>query len=162
MANIYLLEDVKKSSEKKLFTVFSLFAGGGGSSTGYKLAGGSILGVNEFIDSARQTYLANYPETLIFPDDIRRLDCCEILNKLKLNIKDLDILDGSPPCASFSTAGKIDKLWGKVKPYSETKQRTDDLFDEYIRICFGLLPKVFIAENVKGLSLGKSKPYLKK
>ena len=42
----YTVEDVKKASSQKKFTVISCFAGGGGSSTGYRLAGGDILLVN--------------------------------------------------------------------------------------------------------------------
>ena len=35
----YTLEDMKKESDKKLFNYITFFAGGGGSSSGYKLAG---------------------------------------------------------------------------------------------------------------------------
>ena len=42
----YNLKDVVKASEQEKFTVVSTFAGGGGSSTGYRLAGGKILCVN--------------------------------------------------------------------------------------------------------------------
>jgi DNA (cytosine-5)-methyltransferase 1 len=68
-------------------------------------------------------------------------------------------MDGSPPCASFSTAGKREAGWGKVKTYSDTKQRTDDLFFEYIRLVNGIRPKVFVAENVSGLVKGTAKGY---
>ena len=62
------LEEVRGSSQFELFTVVSLFAGCGGSSTGYRLAGGKVLGVNEFIEAARNTYAANYPDVPIFPE----------------------------------------------------------------------------------------------
>ena len=52
----YNLEDVKQASKENKFTVISTFAGGGGSSTGYRLAGGKILCVNEFVEQARITY----------------------------------------------------------------------------------------------------------
>ncbi len=71
------------------------------------------------------------------------------------------MLDGSPPCASFSTAGKREEGWGKVKLYSDARQRTDDLFFEYARILKGLQPKVFVAENVAGLVRGTAKGYFK-
>ena len=66
----YNLEDVKKASAQNKFSVISTFAGGGGSSTGYRLAGGNILCVNEFVEQARITYKENYPDTIIMPDDI--------------------------------------------------------------------------------------------
>jgi DNA (cytosine-5)-methyltransferase 1 len=151
---------VKRAEKKALFTVFSTFAGGGGSSTGYRLAGGTVLGMNEFVEAARDTYRANYPNTIILPDDIRNLTGKKILRKIGLKQGELDILDGSPPCASFSMAGKREKGWGEVKKYSDTKQRVDDLFFEFARVLKELQPKVFVAENVKGLTVGGAKNLL--
>jgi site-specific DNA-cytosine methylase len=67
------MKDVLTSAERKLFTVISTFAGGGGSSTGYKLAGGNVLVVNEFVDAAVDTYKENYPDTPVIKDDIKKL-----------------------------------------------------------------------------------------
>lgn len=150
------MDYVRKQSNKRLFNVVSLFAGGGGSSTGYKLAGGNILAVNEFLESARETYKANYPDTYIFEQDIRELSGVQILNKIKIKKYELDILDASPPCSSFSIAGKKEKLWGQVKKYSDTEQRTDDLFFVFAKILNEIQPKVFVCENVAGLTKGSS------
>lgn len=152
----YTLNDVKEASNQKLFDVVSLFAGGGGSSTGYRLAGGNILAINEFIEAAQQAYQKNYPTTHIFKEDIRKLKGEDILKVINKNVGELDILDGSPPCASFSTAGLREKAWGKEKKYSDKVQRVDDLFYEYARLVKEIQPKVFIAENVKGLTLGSA------
>lgn len=150
----YTLDYVNKQSEQKLFDVVSLFAGGGGSSTGYRLAGGNILAINEFIEAAQNAYKKNYPNTYIFKDDIRKITGNQILKQINKNVGELDILDGSPPCASFSTAGLREKGWGKEKNYSDKVQRVDDLFFEYARLVKEIQPKVFIAENVKGLTIG--------
>ncbi|HPB99689.1 MAG TPA: DNA cytosine methyltransferase, partial [Polyangiaceae bacterium] len=137
------------------FTVASTFAGGGGSSLGYRMAGFRIGYANEFVEAARDTYRANAWEgTTLDGSDIRTVEAPAILAALGMKPGDLDIFDGSPPCSSFSTAGKREKGWGEVKKYSDTEQRTDDLFLEYIRLVDGLRPKVFVAENVKGLVLG--------
>src|SRR5207249_1070705 len=72
---------------------------------------------------------------------------------------EIDVLEGSPPCASFSTAGKREKGWGKIKAYSDTRQRTDDLFFEFARLLEGLQPRVFVAENVSGLVKGTAKGF---
>ena len=98
---------------------------------------------------------------MVFNNDIRRLNPLNILNKLNLKPGQLDVLDGSPPCNSFSIAGKREKNWNQIKQYSNKKQRTDDLFFEYIRFLKIIKPKVFVAENVKGLTIGTSKGYLK-
>jgi DNA (cytosine-5)-methyltransferase 1 len=142
-------------------TVASLFSGAGGSSTGYEQAGYRVLWANEFIEAAANTYRANHPDTILDTRDIRTVTAGSILTATGLDQGDLDLLDGSPPCASFSTGGARSKNWGKVKKYSDTKQRTDDLFNEYIRILHGLQPKTFVAENVPGLTRGPSVGWFK-
>ena len=49
----YTLQDTLDSEKRNLFNVLSTFAGGGGSSTGYRLAGGKILAINEFVPEAQ-------------------------------------------------------------------------------------------------------------
>lgn len=141
------------------FTAISTFSGCGGSSLGYKMAGFKMLWASEFIPAAQDTYRANHPDTILDTRDIRQVQPQEILDAIGLKVGELDLLDGSPPCASFSTAGKREAGWGKVKQYSDTKQRTDDLFFEYTRLLDGLQPKVFVAENVSGLVKGTAKGY---
>lgn len=153
-----LIESTESGNHK--FEVVSLFAGGGGSSTGYRMAGGKVLAINEFIPEARATYVANWPTTKIIPDDIREITPEFILDAIGKKKGELDILDGSPPCSAFSVAGRKNQLWGKEKAYSDSKQsRVEDLFFDYIRILRGMKPKVFIAENVAGLAQGVSKGY---
>jgi DNA (cytosine-5)-methyltransferase 1 len=142
------------------FNAISTFSGGGGSSTGYRMAGFKVLWANEFIDAARDTYRANMaPHTILDGQDIRQVKASEILEAIKMQPRELDLFDGSPPCASFSTAGKRQAGWGKVKKYSDKAQRTDDLFFEYIRLLRELKPKTFVAENVSGLVKGAAKGY---
>jgi DNA (cytosine-5)-methyltransferase 1 len=157
---VYDLEYLRSQSNKNLFNVVSLFAGGGGSSTGYRLAGGKVLAINEFIPAAQNVYKSNYPDTYIFPGDIRQLTGKEILETVGIKKGELDILDGSPPCSSFSVAGLGRKGWGRIKSYSDSSQRTDDLFFEFVRILDEVQPKVFVAENVKGLTIGVNKELL--
>lgn len=144
-----------------LFEVVSLFAGGGGSSCGYRMAGGKVLAINEFVPEARNTYRANWKDTHIFEQDVRNLTGAEILSVIGKKRGELDILDGSPPCSAFSTAGKREELWGKEKNYSDTTQKSvETLFFEFVRILEELSPKIFVAENVKGLTVGVSKGFL--
>ena len=143
------------------YTCVSSFSGCGGSSLGYKMAGFKVLWANEFIPAAQETYRANHPNTILDTRDIRTVQPEEILEAIGLQRGELDLFDGSPPCASFSTAGKREAGWGKVKQYSDTKQRVDDLFFEYTRLVKGVQPKVFVAENVSGLVKGTAKGYFK-
>lgn len=83
--------------------------------------------------------------------------------QLPAELFDLDILDGSPPCSSFSMAGSREKAWGDEKHFREgqAKQVLDDLFFHFIDTAEKLRPKVVVAENVKGLVIGKAKGYVK-
>lgn len=139
----------------------SLFSGGGGSSLGYRMAGFEVVFASEFIEAARETYAANWPTTPLDPRDVRELSAEDVLRATGLKVGELDVLDGSPPCASFSEVvrhnAKIEDLWGKEKDYSGARQKTDDLFDHYLRLLEGLRPRAFVAENVKGLVIGRAK-----
>jgi len=168
----YYLKDVLNGEKKSLFNVVSTFAGGGGSSTGYRLAGGKILAVNEFVEEARKTYNTNYPTTIIIPDDIKKLTGKDFLEKINLKPGELDILDGSPPCSAFSMAGSVShgegnthaNAFGKKKQYSDIKgvENVEDLFFEFLRVAKEIKPKVIIGENVEGLTMGEAKNYFHK
>lgn len=165
----YTLADVNAASSQNKFNVISTFAGGGGSSTGYRLAGGKILCVNEFVEEAQNTYRENYPDTPIVPNDIKELTGQTFLDLTGLKKGELDILDGSPPCSAFSVAGKLSHStdgkhsdgWGQTKKYSDGKivENIEDLFFEFIRVANEIQPKVIVGENVKGLTIGEAKEY---
>lgn len=149
-----------KATPWNSYTVASTFSGGGGSSTGYRMAGFKVLWASEFIDAARDTYAANMASyTILDNRDIRTVKGSDILDAINIAPGCLDLLDGSPPCASFSTAGKREAGWGKVKKYSDKEQRTDDLFFEFARLLSEIQPKTFVAENVAGLVRGTAKGY---
>lgn len=122
------------------------------------MAGCKVVYANEFIPAARDTYAANMAEhTFLDGRDIRDVTPEDVLEKIGMKKGELDILDGSPPCASFSTAGNREKDWGKEKKYSDGAQRSDDLFFEFARMLEGLQPRAFVAENVSGLLKGTAK-----
>ena len=145
---------------KNGYNVISTFSGCGGSSLGYKLSGYNVLCALEFMPNAAETYRLNFPNTPVLTKDIREITGNDLLSMANIKPFELDILDGSPPCCAFSVNGIREKGWGKVRGYSLTKQRVDDLFFEYIRIVKDLMPKVFVAENVKGLTMGTAKEIL--
>lgn len=179
----YFKKNVLDASSKNLFTVISTFAGGGGSSTGYRLAGGNVLAINEFVEEAIKTYSLNFPDTKILSGDIKNLSGKDFLKISGLNSSELDIFDGSPPCSAFSVSSSSKgKNWkgavvdtrksyfddegemihegtievhSGIKSYSDGKtvEAIEDLFNEFIRIAKDIKPKVIIAENVKGLTM---------
>ena len=147
--------------EKHELKVFGTFICGGGSTMGYKLAGFNHLGGVEIDPQVADVYKTNHNPKYLFVEDIR-----EFADKTEFpeELYNLDILDGSPPCSSFSMAGNREKDWGKEKVFREgqAKQRLDDLFFDYIKLAKKLQPKVVIAENVKGMLQGNAKAYVKK
>ena len=163
----YTMEDVRAGEAQNKFNVISTFAGGGGSSTGYRLAGGKILCINEFVKEARNTYHENYPNTPILPDDIKELEGKDLLEAANVGVGEVDILDGSPPCSAFSMAGAVvqgkghSAGFGQVKKYSDDKkvENIEDLFFEFIRVAKDIQPKVIVGENVSGLLMGEAKNY---
>jgi DNA (cytosine-5)-methyltransferase 1 len=150
------LEKVKKNGLK----VFSCFACGGGSTMGYKLAGFDVIGANDIDPEMAWHYKENHKPKHYYLEDIRKFRQREDLPKEFYN---LDILDGSPPCSSFSMAGSREKGWGKKKVFREgqAEQVLDDLFFDFIELARKLQPKVVIAENVKGMLAGNARGYVK-
>ena len=139
--------------------VFGTFVCGGGSTMGYKLAGFDHLGGVEFTKHYSKVYKHNHKPKHFYLEDIREFNKRTDLPK---ELYELDMLDGSPPCAAFSTAGAREKNWGKSKDYEGIKQVKDDLVYVYCETIEKLKPKVFLLENVSGLAKGNAKVYLKK
>jgi DNA (cytosine-5)-methyltransferase 1 len=139
--------------------VFSCFACGGGSTMGYKLAGFDVLGCNEIDPKMIEAYKANHNPKYAYLEPIQAF---KLRTDLPDELYDLDILDGSPPCSSFSMAGNREKDWGKDKVFREGQamQVLDTLFFDFIDLTKKLQPKVVVAENVKGLLLGDAKQYV--
>lgn len=150
--------DVKPNGKK----VFSCFHCGGGSSMGYKLAGYEVLGGVEIDEEIiaiyrknhhpKHSYLMGVKEFNLIPD-----------SEIPKELFELDVLDGSPPCSTFSMAGSREGKWGKETHFREGQsvQILDDLFFHFIETANKLKPKVVVAENVTGLIKGNAKGYVK-
>lgn len=155
------IAEINKIKATNGFTAISTFSGCGGSCLGLEMAGFDIRVACEFIESARETYAANHKGVPIDGRDIRTISGKDLLEVAGVNRFEIDLLEGSPPCSPFSTAGKRHKHWGQTNTYSDSEQRSDDLFFEFARLIDEIRPKVFIAENVKGLVTGSAKGYFK-
>lgn len=147
--------------EKNGLKVFSCFACGGGSTMGYKLAGCEVLGCCEIDPKMNEVYIKNHNPKYNFLMDIREFN--KIPNEeLPPELFNLDILDGSPPCTTFSMAGEREKSWGKKKKFREgqAEQTLDDLSFVFIETVAKLKPKCVIMENVEGLIKGEAWSYV--
>lgn len=141
--------------------VFSCFACGGGSTMGYKLAGCEVLGCNEIDPRMNKVYVENHNPKYNYLMDIRDFNK---LDDLPEELYELDILDMSPPCTTFSTVGKREESWGAKKKFREgqVEQTLDDLAFVGVETVAKLRPKVMIMENVEGLIKGEAWSYVQK
>jgi len=137
--------------------VISTFSGPGGSSLGYERAGCDVrvaldCAPDKFSNAIPETYRRNHPETTFLEQDARETTAGELLNAAGLDKRELDIIDGSPPCSPFSGAN-TKKAWGD--------HESGTLFDRYTYFVKEIQPKVFVAENVPDLAQGRTKGYYK-
>lgn len=174
MEQLTLFENQKKSTdwkwwfkdypaEKNGLTVFSFFSGGGGSTMGYKLAGCDVLGNCEIDKRMNEVYVKNHNPKYNYEMDIRDFNNLPD-NDIPKELFNLDILDGSPPCTTFSLTGLREQTWGKEKKFREgqKKQVLDELSFIFIETAKKLKPKTVIMENVEGLLMGKAWEYVQR
>ena len=149
--------------EKNGLKVFSCFACGGGSTMGYKLAGCEVLGCCEIDPKMNEIYVRNHHPKYNYLMDIREFNKIPD-DEIPEELKNLDILDGSPPCTTFSMAGDREESWGKKKKFREgqAEQTLDDLSFVFIETVAKLRPKCVVMENVEGLIRGEAWSYVQK
>ena len=148
-----------KSVPKNGIKVFSTFACGGGSTMGYKRAGCDVVGANDIDPEMAWHYKVNHSPRHYLLCPIRDLLTADLPQELF----GIDILDGSPPCSTFSTSGNREDDWGREKHFREgqAKQILSDLFFDFLNLAERLQPRTIIAENVKGMIIGNAKGYCK-
>lgn len=160
---LWTLKDAEFTKDKG--KVFSCFSCGGGSTMGYKLAGYDVLGCCEIDREIALTYQSNHHPKYLFNQSIQYFKKIIATKKEDYpDLFDLDILDGSPPCSSFSMAGDREEKWGVKKEFREGQQAQvlDTLFFDFIDLAKLFQPKIVVAENVKGLLMGKAREYVKR
>ena len=120
--------------DKDAVTCIELFAGAGGLALGLEKAGLTTLQFVEIDSSCCETLKKNRPNWNVVCEDIHNIDFTQYRGKV-------DIVTGGFPCQAFSYAGK--------KLGMEDVRGT--LFYEFARCVKEVSPKVFMAENVRGL-----------
>lgn len=130
-------------------SVVSLFAGCGGSSTGYKMAGCSVKMAVEWEEIPVASYRKNFPRAKVHHGDVCDVTGQLVMEQTGLKKGELDLLDASPPCQGFSTSG-----------LRHLHDPRNQLFREFIRLLEDLQPRAMVMENVTGLTKGKMKAVL--
>lgn len=132
--------DVSKVTPNKRYNVVELFAGAGGLALGLEKAGFEEVGLVEIDPNPCNTLRKNRPNWNVIEGDVVKIAEDGIKKYLPENIE-IDLLSGGYPCQSFSYAGHrmgLDDVRGTMFYY-------------YAKILEELKPKMFLAENVKGL-----------
>ena len=132
---------MNKSQKKTLkkFTSFDLFAGAGGLSHGFSLAGIESTYALEQDKWAGETYAKNNPNVKLEIRDIRDIADEEIA---RIGVQFPDVIVGGPPCQGFSHANTANK---------DSKDPRNSLFREFIRFVKVIRPPLCVIENVPGL-----------
>ena len=133
--------NVERKQKENKFTNVELFAGAGGLALGLEQAGFDNLLSNDFDKDSCNTLKINRPNWNIMCEPIEDLSNRNLLEMLNLKEGELDLLSGGYPCQSFSYAGKrlgLNDIRGTMFYY-------------YAKVLKQLKPKMFLAENVKGL-----------
>jgi DNA (cytosine-5)-methyltransferase 1 len=127
-----------------------LFAGAGGLSLGFEQAGFDIAAAVEIDPVHCAVHKFNFPNTAIIPRSVEGLSAKLIREVGNIGEKPIDCVFGGAPCQGFSLIGQ------RVLDDPRNK-----LVLDFVRIVAELKARTFVFENVKGLTLGKHKAFLK-
>jgi DNA (cytosine-5)-methyltransferase 1 len=124
----------------------SLFSGAGGLDLGVEQAGFKVLCAVENEADACTSLRKNFPETIVFETDIRRLRTRDLLAAASLRPGEVELLVGGPPCTPFSKSG----YWLEEKRHGLDPEAS--LLEHYIRVLDEARPRMFLLENVFALA----------
>ncbi len=133
--------DIGNVVAARKYTSVELFAGAGGLALGLEKSGFHVKALVEYDKYAAQTLRINRPTWNVIEEDIIKVSENGIRKHLPNNC-DIDFVSGGYPCQAFSYAGRklgLDDVRGTM-------------FFYFAKIIDDLRPKVFLAENVRGLS----------
>ncbi|MBQ8784534.1 MAG: DNA cytosine methyltransferase [Alphaproteobacteria bacterium] len=119
-------------------TAIDLFAGVGGLSLGFELAGFKVLWANEYNKSIANAYKKNHPDTIVDSRDIRDID---IVKEFSKYVDQIDVVMGGPPCQGFSQKGKRIGL----------NDERNFMFKKFVEVVSVVKPKFFVLENVPNI-----------
>lgn len=127
-----------------------LFAGAGGLSLGFEQAGFDIVASVDIDPIHCAAHKFNFPNCETICKSVVDLTGNELRLRSGIGRRDLDIVFGGAPCQGFSLIGK--------RAMNDSRNQ---LVYHFVRIVLELKPKYFVFENVKGLTVGKHRQFLK-
>lgn len=129
------------NTSNNTYNVVDLFSGAGGLSRGFMDAGFNVVLGVDFDDAALKTFKENHGNAEAMKLDLFDHDNIDrIVEYLKENKINLDVLVGGPPCQGFSLAGKREEF-----------DQRNILYSAMVKTAAKLKPKVVVLENVPGM-----------
>ena len=128
------------TSRRKALNVLDTFAGAGGFSLGFELAGCRVVGGIEIDSWASQTFAYNHKDALAITRDIQLITNDELRDTFA--DRQPDILLGGPPCQGYSICRKT---------AGDPTDPRNSLFNEFLRVASALRPDFVIMENVPNI-----------
>lgn len=129
-------------NRSQVLTCMDLFAGAGGLSEGFRVAGFRVLVANDWDEYCAATYRVNHPDTAFVEGSIEHLRGSDFLRAARMEGRQLDCLVGGPPCQAFS-------VYNHQRGMHDERSR---LFREYLRLVEELNPNLIVMENVPGIT----------
>lgn len=127
-----------------------LFAGAGGMSLGFEQAGFDVAAAVEVDPVHCAVHKFNFPRTAVIPRSVVGLSGREIRLAAGLGTRTVDCVFGGAPCQGFSMIGQ--------RAFDDPRNR---LVLEFVRLVAELDARTFVFENVKGLTVGPHKAFLR-
>jgi DNA (cytosine-5)-methyltransferase 1 len=127
-----------------------LFAGAGGLSLGFEQAGFDVAAAVEIDPVHCAVHKFNFPKTAIIPHSVEGLTGDFIRRVAGIGNATVDCVFGGAPCQGFSLIG-----------HRVLDDPRNKLVLDFVRIVTELKARTFVFENVKGLTVGKHKAFLK-
>jgi len=122
----------EREPKKKAHRVASLFSGSGGMDLGFKHSGFDVIWANDVNHWACETFRKNFgnhmQEGSIVDVDHNKIPTC-------------DVVLGGFPCQDFSM------IWKRMG----LKTERGNLYRQFVSVVLAKKPKMFVAENVRGL-----------
>lgn len=119
--------------------IIDLFAGAGGLSLGFRMAGFEAVFAIDSDEASCRTYAKNFGNH-IYNIDIRKVNHRFIKAEVGPLAEKVEVIVGGPPCQGFS-----------VQRRGEDSDERNNLVLEFIRLVEEIKPQFFVMENVGGL-----------
>jgi DNA (cytosine-5)-methyltransferase 1 len=121
-----------------------LFAGAGGLSLGFEMAGFDVVAAVEYDPIHSAIHQLNFPTATVICENVRTLSGADIRSMAGLGRGVIDVVIGGPPCQGFSLIGQ-----------RVLNDARNELVFHFLRLVDELRPKMFVMENVPGMATGK-------